>query len=234
MSDPTITNCDLGSPLLLSGTFRDELITFAGADTFAAGTILARQAVSTTITVVADEGNTGDGTVTATVTAGTEVPAPGAWTLTCTEAVTNGGVFRLNDPDGSIQSTGLTLTPASAGSTTLEVKGMTLIVTDGDADFAAGDLFTLTVAANGKMVPFSLTGAGGAQFPKAILTYDVTAASAGDVAARVAVTGQFRKERLIIDADGDDTNVSAAVLDQLRSYGLVAQNVSELLDLDNQ
>ena len=233
MGDPTITNCDLGSPLLLGGTFRDELITFAGADTFAAGTILARQSVATAITVTPDEGNTGDGAVTASVTAGTEVPIPGAWTLTCTEAVANGGVFRLNDPNGAIQATGLEMTVASAGSTSFEMKGMTIVVTD-DTDFVAGDLFTLTVAANGKMVPFSPTGAGGAQFPKAILTYDVSAASAGDVAARVAVTGQFRKERLIIDADGDDTNVTAAVLDELRSYGLVAQNVTELLDLDNQ
>ena len=129
----TITNVDLGSVILKNAQHRDDVITFAGADTFAEGTILARDSVS------------------------------------------------------------------------------------------------------GKMVLFVKGGATNENgIPKAVLTYDITLAAGGDSPARVMVSGEVRKERLIIDADGDDTNVDAAVIDQLRDYGIVAVNVSDLSVLDNQ
>ena len=70
--------------------------------------------------------------------------------------------------------------------------------------------------------------------PKVILTYDVTATGAGDEQVRAAIRGDFNATRLIIDADGDASSVDAAVLDQLRSYGLVAVDVQELNIQDNQ
>lgn len=70
--------------------------------------------------------------------------------------------------------------------------------------------------------------------PKAIITYPVTAAGAGDIAIRAGVAGSYRKERLVIDADGDDSNVDAAVMDELRNYGLVPIDVQELNIPDNQ
>ncbi len=88
--------------------------------------------------------------------------------------------------------------------------------------------------ASGKLVPFEIGGAGGNEIPKAILTYDVTAAGAGDEAIRAGVSGGYRKERLIVDADGDGSNITDAILDQLRDYGLVAIDVEELAILDNQ
>lgn len=42
MPNINITNNDLGSVELEGGSFRDDVVTFAGADTFFAGTILAR------------------------------------------------------------------------------------------------------------------------------------------------------------------------------------------------
>ena len=88
---------------------------------------------------------------------------------------------------------------------------------------------------SGKMVPFvkgGVTNENG--IPKAILTYAVEATGAGDIPAIVGVSGQYRKERLIIDADGDGSNVDAAVLDQLRDYSLVSIDVTELSQTDNQ
>ena len=41
-------------------------------------------------------------------------------------------------------------------------------------------------------------------------------------------------ERLIIAADGDNSNVTAAILDQLRAAGVKVVKVSELGRLDNQ
>lgn len=86
-----------------------------------------------------------------------------------------------------------------------------------------------------KLVPFvkgGVTNENG--IPKAVLTYDVTAAGAGDESIRDMVSGSVRAERLIIDADGDGSNVDAAVLDQLRDYSLVSIDVQELNILDNQ
>lgn len=86
-----------------------------------------------------------------------------------------------------------------------------------------------------KLVPYVKGGVANENgIPKAVLTYDVEAAGAGDVAIRDMVSGKVRAERLIIDADGDGSNVDAAVLDQLRDYALVSIDVQELSILDNQ
>ncbi len=133
MADPIITNVDIGSVILKDGQFRDDLLTFAGAATVLAGTILARDSVS------------------------------------------------------------LKLVPFVKGGVTNE---------------------------NG--------------IPKAILTYDVTAAGAGDEAIRDMVSGSVRFPKLIIDADGDNSNIDNAVIDELRDYTLVTIDVQELNILDNQ
>jgi len=75
--------------------------------------------------------------------------------------------------------------------------------------------------------------ANGNGIPKAILTYDVVATGAGDITIRAAIHGKFRKERLVIDADGDASNVTKDVIDELRDYGLIAIDVNELNIQDN-
>jgi len=86
-----------------------------------------------------------------------------------------------------------------------------------------------------KLVPFVKGGATNENgIPKAVITYDVVAAGAGDIAVRALESGRVRKERLIIVADGDDSNIDAAVLDQLRDYKIIGENVDELNILDNQ
>lgn len=134
MPNINVTNVDMGpSPILQNASFRDDVLTFAGADTFVAGTILARDSVS------------------------------------------------------------------------------------------------------GNLVPFVKGGATNENgTPKVILTYDVEATVAGDVPVRVGVAGEYRKEQLVIDADGDDSNIDAVVIDQLRDYGLTPIDVDELNILDNQ
>lgn len=133
MSNKTVTNVDLGSVVLEGADFRDEPLTFEGAGTVLAGTILARDSVSL------------------------------------------------------------------------------------------------------KLVPFVKGGATNQNgIAKALLTYDVTATGAGDIRVRAAVAGKFRKERLIIAADGTGVNVDGAVLDGLRDYGLTPVDVQQLAILDNQ
>jgi len=86
-----------------------------------------------------------------------------------------------------------------------------------------------------KFVPFVKGGVDNENgIPKAVLTYDVSATEAADVPMRALVNGRVRKERLIIDADGDGSNVDAAVLDGLRNYSITALSVKDLSVLDNQ
>ena len=133
MADPVITNIDMGGVILDNPEYRDELLTFAGAATILAGTILARDSVS------------------------------------------------------------LKMVPYVKGGVTNE---------------------------NG--------------IPKEVIVYEVVATGAGDIPIRGAIAGSYRLPKLVIDADGDASNIDSAVVDQLRNYGLVPIDVQELFIPDNQ
>lgn len=232
MANLTITNIDNACIEREGGKFRDETLTFAAADTFVKGTILARRSVAIAVTASAVTG-TGNGTVTAaTVVAGPAVPLAGAYVLTVVTAVTHGGVWKLVDPNGALVTDGLVMTASTGAATVFEAGGLQFTITDGSTDFAAGDTATLTVAADGKLVPYNpATGAAGEQYPVAVLTYEVTRASGGDTPIRALVAGEVNKNRLVIDAG---TTITNAHLDQLRHMGIVPINVQQLGALDNQ
>jgi hypothetical protein len=231
MANIDITNVDLGSVELADGEFRDETLTFAGADTFAEGTILARRKVALVPTAGTVQGGTGTGTLTAlAVTDGPIVPLVGVYVLTCIEAVAQGGVFRLVDPNGQIVAPYLPMMTASTGAAVIEAAGLRFTLTDA-TDFIVGNYFEITVAADGKIVPFDPAGAGGVQFPIAVLPYEVTKASSGDLPIRALVAGKVNKRRLVIDSGATITNEH---LDMLRSYGIVPVDSQNLSKLDNQ
>jgi Bacteriophage lambda head decoration protein D len=107
-------------------------------------------------------------------------------------------------------------------------------VTFGGADvFAEGTI----LARDSVSLKYVLFVKGGSTnqngIPKAVLAHRLESAGSGDQPARVIVAGELVKERLVIDADGNDSNVDAAVLDQLRDYGLRAVSVKQLAKLDN-
>lgn len=133
MANIEITNVDLGSVVVQDGVFRDGLLTLAGADEIAEGTILARDSTS--------------------------------------------GNFVLYVIGGVTNENGI---------------------------------------------------------PKAVLTYDFSSTGAGDFPVRPLVAGRVNTQRLIVDADGDGSNLTEAILDELRDYGIVAQDVQQLAELDNQ
>lgn len=234
MPNLVITNNDLGSVVYGPADFRDELLAFAGADVAAEGTILARKSVVTAIAVTPVL-VTGDGTCTAAaVIGGSDVPIPGDWNLECIIGVTNGGIFKLEDPDGNLIDNSLVMTVGAGAITVFAVAGMTFTLTDGAADFAAGDKFTLAVSADGDLGYYAPDGLGGLQIPTHVLTYEITVTGVGDVAIRAMVAGKVRKERLILDADGDGSNITDEILDKLRDIGIVPVNVTEVNILDNQ
>lgn len=132
MANPTITNVDTGSVILDEARFEDGLITFAGADTLVAGTILALSSSTKKWVIYVKGGSSND---------------------------------------------------------------------------------------NGT--------------PRGVLTYDVTADGAGDVAGRVLVSGTVNQDRLVIDADGDASNIDALVRAALRDKNIVCQSVAQLGQVDN-
>lgn len=72
--------------------------------------------------------------------------------------------------------------------------------------------------------------------PKVVLAHRCVTGTSGshNVSVRVINAGFVKKERLVIDADGDDSNVDKKVLDQLRDYGgIVALNAASLGRVDN-
>ena len=232
MANLTTTNLDIGTVIVSDAVFIDGILAFPGADTYVEGTILARKQVADAITAAADVGNTGDGTVTAvSVIAGDIIPSVGAYNLECVAAVTNGGTFKLEDPNGAIIANDLVMTAGAGAATVFYVGGMTFTITDGATDFIVGDKFSLTVAADGDIVIFAEDGIGGAQIPSMVLTYDVTATGASDVPARAMASGRVRREKLVIDAGG---TVTDRIVDGLRDFGIVAEKVTELNIQDNQ
>lgn len=214
--------------------FEDNLINFAGVATLKAGTILARRTVEVAVVAVAGA-NTGDGTVTlATVVSGPVVPLVGAYVLTATTAVANGGIFQLVDPNGAIVASDLIMTAGAGAATVFEAAGLEFTVTDAGTDFIVGDSFTLTVAADGKLVPYAIAGAGGVQLPLAVLLNELTSTGAGDLPDRPIIAGRVRRGDLVIDADGDASNLTDAIVDQLRDVGIIALATLQLAELDNQ
>ena len=106
--------------------------------------------------------------------------------------------------------------------------------TAGGADVLAAGTIMARLTATGKWGIYDPGGAGGLEIAKGVLTYEATATGAGDVPVAVLVRGTVNQDRLIIDADGDGSNVTEAVVDDLRSNGILAKPVSQLAQLDNQ
>ena len=88
---------------------------------------------------------------------------------------------------------------------------------------------------SGNLVPFVKGGVANENgIPKCMTTVDVVTAGAGNVPLRALVGGKVRKDKLIINADGNGTNVDNAVIDQLRDFGILAEDSQDLSMLDNQ
>ena len=192
-------------------------------------TVMAEKPVTIPTTMTADGGNTGDGTVTAVVAAAGGVPVVGSWELENVEAIADGGVFKLTDPNGNVIASNLVLNVGAGNTTTFTVAGLVFTVTDGATNFALADKFTLAVTVNGKSVPFDATAADGSEIVTGIfMGEDIAAATivAGDVEQNpVIFTGiVFDAAKLVFD-NGADT------LDTVLSTGKTIRDTLRALDL---
>lgn len=228
MSNITITDLDVGTPILADAEFQDAVLTFGGADVWAAGTIMGQQTTSAdSYTGVI----TGTGTRVATLSARSgKSMKVGAYTLAAGTLVSGAGPWTLTDPDGE---TATYTTSAAGEDMTFPALGVNVAIADTGTDYVTSDSVAFTVAAGSKWVPFAPTEDNGAQNPSGVLTYAVTATGSGDLAARVMTSGKCKKERLIIDEDGDNSNVTAAILASLRANGIESVATEQLGAYDN-
>jgi len=111
------------------------------------------------------------------------------------------------------------------------------VIFAGTDTYAEGTIlarFTTAGANFGKLQLYAKGGSSnGNGVPQAILTYELSRTGAGDKQARVVTAGKFNKKRLVIDADGDDSNVDAVVLDLLREHGMLCEESQQLSRYDN-
>lgn len=159
---------------------------------------------------VADGGNTGDGVMTVdAVDPVLDGAIVGAYVVTFTEAVTNGGQYMVEDPNGGMVGI------ANVGDTFADQ--IKFVIADGAADFVVGDFFTVTVAAgSGKYVEYDAAATDGSATVAGILLYSVEAVS-GDVTI-LKRDATFRTANLIY------TGVDATVLAGLEAIGIVARS----------
>ena len=92
----------------------------------------------------------------------------------------------------------------------------------------------LARAATGKLIPHVKGWADGAGVPVAIAMHEIKSVLAGDYGVRAGISGQVRKNNLVIHADGTAAKIDGAVVDALRSYGIVAFTVNSTNKPDNQ
>jgi hypothetical protein len=120
----------------------------------------SRSTVATTGTLTPVGSANGTCTAVAKIGGGPAL-IPGDYTLECTAAVANGGIFQLADPNGVILASNLAMTAGSGAATIFTVAGLTFTLTDGSEDFDDGDVFAITVTADGDYTPLLVDGLSG-------------------------------------------------------------------------
>jgi hypothetical protein len=160
-------------------------------------------------------GNTGDGTITAAPVVG-QAAKVGVYRVVSIEPAADGGKFAVEDPDGiliGIAAVGVEF-----------ATHLTFTITDGAADFVAGDSFTITVAAgSGKVKQIDFAAADGSNIPCGLLLLDTTAPDGADRSAVAIVRNAIVSDNGITWPAGATANQKAAAIAQLKSAGILVR-----------
>ena len=166
-------------------------------------------------TAAAVAGNTGDGTITASPAVGAAAK-PGVYRLICIEPAANAGKFSVEDPDGLL-----------IGVATVGVEfttHLTFTIADGEADFVAGDSFTITVAAGSrKVTQIDFAATDGSDAACGLLLLDTTAPDGVDRSAVAIVRNAIVSDNGITWPAGATTNQKNAAIAQLKSAGILVR-----------
>lgn len=190
---------------------RDPITVLSGAGFVEAGTVLGKVGHALTGTAAALGTNVGNGTFGA-IAVGDPAVA-GVYTVEMDDATH----YVVSSPGGQEIGHGVTAVAFAAG-------GLGFTWTAGGTPMAAGDSYTITVAAgSGKYVPFDPTGVDGREFASAILFGGRDATSA-DKKAVAHVRGPMRvnSSELVWGANVTTTPQKTAALASLQALGIQA------------
>ncbi|MDX2223601.1 MAG: head decoration protein [Rhodospirillaceae bacterium] len=216
---PSVTETMHPGEFLISeaaGNRSREKVTVLSGQNLKAGHVLG--AVLTALTVAAPVfAGTGNGAITMDATTPVLASAKvGAYTATCVTAATNGGTFRVEDPDGFV------LGDVAVGATFAD--DIKFVIADGSTDFVVGDKFTITVTAgSSKVRELNLTGIDGSEKAYGVL-WDAIDASAADVAGAAIVRDAEVDANDLTWPSGITTNQKNAAIAQLATRGIIVRS----------
>ncbi len=201
----------------MSSDYSREKITVASGNVLSLLEVIGRQQLAIPTDGTADAGNTGDGTLTG-VAGGSETIIE-TITVECIAAAVDGGTFSV------IGSKTGRLPDAVVGAPyTSEYINFT--INDGATDFAAGDKFTIAIAAgSGKAVPLSLTAVDGSQKAAGIMIGDCDA-SAGDTQAAAIVRDALIDPDNLVWPDTITADQKTQALAELAELGIIARETA--------
>jgi hypothetical protein len=185
--------------------------------TLQSGTVLGKIRTGAATSAAKSGGNTGNGALTVDATTPVLAGAQaGVYSVRLITAATNGGTFRVTDPNGFVLGD-----VAVAATFADQIK---FAVADGATDFIVGDGFDITVAAgSAKWTQMSLTAIDGSQIAAGIL-FDLTAVPATGDLQGVAITrtATVADVGLTWPAGASAGQIAAAVA-QLSTAGIIVR-----------
>jgi hypothetical protein len=82
---------------------------------------------------------------------------------------------------------------------------------------------------DGTLVPFVIGGStAGNGIPDCVLTEPLTATGAGNLPFRALISGRVNKTRLVVNADGNSSNITGAIEATLRARNIVPVKVDQI------
>lgn len=195
------------------GFCREDVVVLSGQN-LALGAVFGRRTISYPESATAKAGNTGNGTVDL-VTPGTAVRL-GEYRLVCSQAVADGGVFQVFDPDG------VRLADVAAGAA-YDQPHLSFVISDGGIDFAAGDEFTILMAAgDSKVVALDPDALNGAQVACGFLTAACDASGGDGRSVGITRDALILGDNLVWPADITAPE-KALALKQLAARGILSR-----------
>lgn len=139
----------------------------------------------------------------------------GVYTVRCITAASNGGTFRVEDPNGDV------IGEVAVGATFSD--DIKFVIADGAQDFIVGEGFDITVAVgSGHYTPLDTTKANGAEIAAAILFSNVDASSAAAKAV-FSVRETEANDAELIWPDGISGGNKAAAIAALKAKGIIVR-----------
>jgi hypothetical protein len=162
-----------------------------------AGHVVGKVTLGAVTSAAKAGGNTGNGTITLDATSPKRAGAKvGIYTVRCITAAANGGVFRVEDPDGYVL--GDATIAGGAGGTAAFDDDIKFVLTDGATDFIVGDGFDVTIAAgSGKVKEYNPANEDGSQVPAGVLAAAVDATSADQPCVVIERAAEVNSNELV-------------------------------------